>query len=96
MTHPIWPLFDLEVVTPIGAGSSSVLVQSGSTQQASVLGAGFVFTGGGGGSSGGCAATISSGPPSSKNILANTAWMLCLIALFTWRGGRRRPVAVRS
>jgi hypothetical protein len=87
---------NLEVVTPIGAGSSSVLVQSGSTQQASVLGAGFVFTGGGGGSSGGCAATISSGPPSSKNILANTAWMLCLIALFTWRGGRRRPVAVRS
>jgi len=87
----------LEVVTPTGAGTESVLVQSGTTQQATVMGAAFVFTGasGGGGSGGGCAAVIATGPPSSGAILANTTWMLFLVALFTWRA-RRRPVPVRA
>ena len=72
----------VEVVTPnSGAGMMAVLVNDTSTGQASVLEGGFTFEQAPDDDGGGCFGIVSSTPPTVRRILANSGWMLILLAL---------------
>lgn len=83
----------LIAVTPSQApGTKNVLVRDTSTQQVSVLSAGFTSQavpdpGGGGG----CGVIMPSGPPTWMDLLSGGAWFVLLLAVFAWR---RQAIAI--
>ena len=86
----------LEVIAPSSSvGTQSIVVKNLDTGQATVISAGFTFTGeqdlpGGGG----CAAVIpplgagGSGPPSFGAVMGGAGWMLLLMLAAWWRARR--------
>ena len=83
-------------VTPGGsAGAKNVLVRDPDTGQASVVVAGFTYTGADDGG-GGCAAVVPPGPPGWRRVVGGSGWivLLLLCALRAGRARGRSPVSV--
>jgi hypothetical protein len=86
----------LRFVTPPGSpGAKDVMVRDPETGQASVITAGFTYTGGDEVEGGGCAAVVVPGPPDWRRVLGGGGWFLLLLAFAAaWpRLAARRPVA---
>jgi hypothetical protein len=81
----------LQILTPqLGSGAKTVLVRDPATAQASVLESGFTYEGSDD-EGGGCFGVVSSSPPSWRRVLANSGWMLVLLA-YAALVARRRSV----
>ena len=86
----------LRFVTPPGSpGAKDVMVRDPETGQASVITAGFTYTGGDEVEGGGCAAVVVPGPPDWRRVIGGGGWFLLLLAFAAaWpRLAARRPVA---
>lgn len=80
----------LRFTTPPGSiGSKTVTVQDAETQQASMLEAGFTYTGPDGVEEGGCAAVVVPGPPNWRRVIGGSGWIFALLLL----GGLRMRCA---
>jgi len=72
----------LRFTTPPGStGTKTVTVMDADTQQASMLEAGFTYTGPDGVEEGGCAAVVIPGPPDWRRVVGGSGWILVLLLL---------------
>ncbi len=72
----------LRFTTPPGSiGAKTVTVLDAETQQASMLEAGFTYTGPDSFDEGGCAAVVVPGPPTWRRVIGGSGWILALLLL---------------
>lgn len=82
----------LRFTTPPGpVGAQTVTVMDPETQQASMVEAGFTYTGADDFSEGGCAAVPVPGPPDWRRVLGGAGWILALVLLSAYRARTAGP-----
>ncbi len=82
----------LRFTTPPGpVGAQTVTVMDPETQQASMVEAGFTYTGADEFSEGGCAAVPVPGPPDWRRVLGGAGWILALALLSAYRARTAGP-----
>ena len=82
----------LRFTTPPGpVGAQTVTVMDPETQQASMVEAGFTYTGEDDFSEGGCAAVPVPGPPDWRRVLGGAGWILALVLLAAYRARTAGP-----